>query len=191
MENGKLKMVVKPYSFNKSLFEAYDDVFKGVNDSDWVCLMDGDACFLEMGNFGHVLQHYIDRYPNVGLFTCLATKCSYGFQRPEEISLEDWNVQHWAFVAREYFEKYHGSDSETSTFERRFAGHLVMMKKSVWTMVRPKLANRIRRKNKKILGFDTQLSHTMTDYGLEKRLIKSIVVAHNFRPINGKNDKII
>ncbi len=39
--------------------------------NDWVCMRDGDTMFM-LPNWGHQIKHYIEKYPDTGLFTCYA-----------------------------------------------------------------------------------------------------------------------
>lgn len=56
-----------PYSLEKAIGKAYNEYCKIVPKDDWICLMDGDAMFLQ-SNFGHIILDYINTYPECLLF---------------------------------------------------------------------------------------------------------------------------
>lgn len=181
---SNLKLVVKPYSFSKSLFEAYGDVFELVMKADWVCFLDGDVAFLEMSDFGDVLEGYIERFPDTGIFTSYASRCHYEWQR----GIESDSVRELGGISRGYFQR---NGFEVVEIDKRIAGHLVMMKKEVWLMVRGAVERQVRLGGKKILGFDTQLSRAVLRAGYKIRLMKGVYVFHYLRAFDGKNDKIL
>jgi hypothetical protein len=125
---NKLRLITTPYSFNGKLFEAYDDIFSMVNDDDWACFLDGDTAFLEMANFGHLLQEYIDLYPTTGMFTCYATRCHYEEQRRKNVDPKQDSIKYFAKKVLEVKELH----PKTKPMNRRVAGHLLMLKKATW-----------------------------------------------------------
>jgi hypothetical protein len=180
-----LRLITTPYSFNKSLFEAYSDIFSLVNDDDWVCFIDGDVAFLEMSDFGHIIQGYIDRYPETGLFTCYASRCHYECQKTDF----DMSTDSIKEVAKKTV-AMRSKLWEYSTIERRIAGHLIVMQKSTWNKIFPILEINVLKKRKKILGFDTLLSNAVCYHGFDIKLMKGLFVFHYLRMLNGTNDKI-
>jgi len=180
------RLITIPYSINGKLFDAYDATFALVQDQDWVCFNDGDTAFIEMANFGHLLQDYIRLYPNTGLFTCYASRCHYAVQRRRGLDPGNDSIIYWAKASLEV-QKLH---PQVKTIDRRIAGHLIMMKKAVWLAVRPDLKKRIDTKNKKILGFDTQLSETLLQHGYTIHLMRGIKKWHYLRKLTGKNKLI-
>lgn len=182
------RLIVKPYSFNKNLFEAYDDIFSLVNSEDWVCFMDGDACFLEMSDFGHVLNGYIQAYPKTGIFTSYASRCHYKYQTRRGLNQSEDSIKYWAEKSLETREQLH---LETKLVKPKIAGHLVMMQKSVWEAIKPKLKEKLTNAPKNILGFDNWLSRSVIECGYDILLMRSVLLFHYLRFLTGKNDMIV
>lgn len=184
-QNGSLRLTVTPYSFSRNLFYAYDDVFSMVNDSDWVCFLDADVAFLETSDFGHLIQGYIDKYPDTGIFTCYASRCHYATQTRKGVSQDQDSIRYYAQKTVDIRAEL---DLKVKEIYRRIAGHLIVIKKATWMAIREDLKKRTEKK--KILGFDTQLSYTVLDFGLKIRLMRSLMVFHYLRLLTGKNKKI-
>lgn len=184
--SGKLRLTVTPYSFDKSLFNAFSDVFTLVGNTDWVCFIDCDVAFLEMSDFGHLIQGYIDRYPETGMFTCYASRCHYGCQRTD-FDMESDSIKD---VAQKSIDVKEKGLWEYVNIERKIAGHLIVIQKKTWRAIFPELRKMVLKKDKKILGFDTQLSNAILKKGYDIKLMEGIFVFHYLRMLNGKNDKI-
>jgi len=178
------RLITKPYSFRGRIYDAYKDVFSLVNDEDWVCFVDGDTAFLEMSNFGHVLNDYINTYPTTGMFTCYASRCHYEFQMISGLDMENDSIDYWAMETV----KAKAMHPQIDDLKIMIAGHLVMLKKSTWIKIQPKLVGRL--KFKKILGFDTQLSHAIMECGMDIKLMKGVLLFHYLRKLTGKNNFI-
>lgn len=185
MENKEiLRLITTPYSFNGRLLEAYDSIFSMVSDNDWVCFMDGDTAFLEMSDFGHKLQDYINLYPDTGMFTCYATRCHYERQRRRNVDMDQDSIKYYAKKSIEVKQLH----PQVKSMNRRVAGHLLMLKKSTWETVKPVLMEKA--KNKKILGFDTQLSYSLIEKGYDIKVMRGILLFHYMRFLTGKNNFI-
>lgn len=183
---GKLRLTVTPYSFNKNLFEAYSDVMSLVNNDDWVCFIDCDVAFLETSDFGHLIQGYIDRYPETGMFTCYASRCHYGCQMTDF----DMETDSIMAIAQKTVDVRDSMLWEYETIERKIAGHLIAIKKSTWLNILPILKKKVTKRDKKILGFDTQLSNAILHNGFDIKLMKGVFIFHYLRMLNGSNDKL-
>lgn len=61
----------------KDIGVAYNRYCENVPEDDWICLMDGDAMFL-VSNYGHLIQKYIDSYPNTELFVPVTNRVGKG-----------------------------------------------------------------------------------------------------------------
>lgn len=124
-----LKLIVSPYSFSKSLFEAYDEIFNLVNNDDWVCFKDVDVAFFEMSDVGHLIQDYIEKYPETGMFTCYATRCHYAYQTRKGVNSESNSI---TYLAEEIIKnrKLHPQIKRINT---KIAGHVIVMQKKPGT----------------------------------------------------------
>lgn len=180
-----LKLITVPYSFNKKLIDAYKDIFDLVNDNDWVCFLDCDTAFFEMSDFGHVIQEYINKYPDTGMFTSYATRCHYNFQTKKGVSKNSDSIKYYAEQIIKTRKELH---LKVKKVDKKIAGHLIVMQKKVWSQIYPTL--KVKAKKKNILGFDTQLSYSLFEHGFDIKLMRGILIFHYLRFLDGKNNKI-
>lgn len=176
-----------PYSTDKNLFNAIDSYMNLItNPNDWVCLLDGDTAFL-LPDFGHQLQEYVNRYPETGIFTSYASRCHYSIQVPEGAQMNNTDIM----FHRELAEKLHREQkNKIVDIDRRIAGHLMLIKRSTWTLIRHEVFRMVVRQEKRILGVDTKISNAVLKAGLKIRLMQSIYIFHYLRLKEGfNNDK--
>lgn len=172
-----------PYSFNKKLFEAFDSYMNLISDpNDWVCFMDGDTAFL-MPDFGHQIEHYLKVWPETGLFTCYASRCHYNCQLYKYADAENTNIIYHRLKAEEVFRQFNGQVEE---IKRRIAGHLMVIQKKTWLMIRLEVKETTTDKN--ILGVDTKISNAVLKANLKIRLMKGIYIFHYLRLAEGINN---
>lgn len=167
-----------PYSFNKKLFEAFDACMNLVsNPNDWVCFTDGDTAFL-LSDFGHQVKSYTERYPDTGLFTCYASRCHYQEQvrRGTDMVNRDilYHRQQAETIRREL-------DGQIKEMDRRIAGHLMVIQKKTWTLIRTEVARKVAEQQKQILGVDTKISNAVLSAGLKIRLMRGLYIFHYLR----------
>lgn len=182
-------LILDQYSHDKVLWEAWDDAFALVDQNDWICFKDGDSCWLEMSDFGHVLGEYIAKYPKTGLFTCYASRCHYSWQSLAQYDQCNMDVLYWAHATLQQRKAYH-LQVETIT-ANRIAGHLCMIQKRTWETILPVLMERLVKNPKHILGFDTQMSRSIKDCGFDIKLMKGMLLFHPMRLFNNDNKKLI
>lgn len=176
-----------PYSFEKKMFEAWDQYMNLVpNPDDWVCMMDGDVLFL-ISDFGHQMQEYINKYPDTGLFTCYASRTSRTKLRWPGANMENPSVVYHAGKAEQLHKAYHGVVIDLEKLNA--LGYLMLIKKSTWLLIRDKVAENTAEKN--ILGVDTRISNAIRDAGLKQYLMKGMYVMHYYRMKNGVHDTAI
>ena len=177
-----------PYSFNQKLFEAYDAYMQLVsNPDDWVCFMDGDTAFL-LPDFGHQVKTYVDKFPDTGMFTCYASRCSYQFQIRRGTQTGNSDILYHRQQAETIYMELHGQVKEIN---ERIAGHLLVIQKKTWTLVRAEVARKVQEQNKQILGVDTKISNAILKAGLKIRLMRGIYIFHYFRLKEGAGFKTI
>jgi hypothetical protein len=150
--------------------------------NDWVCFMDGDTAFL-MPDFGHQIEHYIKAWPETGLFTCYASRCHYACQRYPNSDIENFSILYHRQKAEEVYKKYY---SHVVEINRRIAGHLMVIQKKTWLMIRREV--KVTAADKKILGVDTKISNAILKANLKIRLMKGIYIFHYLRLAEGINN---
>lgn len=169
-----------PYSLDKKLFEAIDSYMELIlNPDDWICLQDGDTAFL-LPDFGHQVQSYIDSYPETGLFTCYASRCHYSCQLYEGSDLNHTDILYHRTKAEEIYKRYNGQVKEIN---RRIAGHLMVIQKKTWLLIREEVKQNSADKN--ILGVDTKISNAILRANLKIHLMQGIYIFHYLRLAEG------
>lgn len=171
-----------PYSFEKKLFSAIDTYMQLLpNNQDWAVLMDGDTAFLR-SDFGHQIQRYIDKFPDTGLFTCYASRCHYSIQTRRGTNINSDSIIYHRQQAEIVFRSLDGHVKE---IDRRIAGHLMVIKKETWLLIREEVKrNTI---HKEILGVDTKISCSILRRGLKIRLMRGLYIFHYLRLMEGFN----
>jgi GT2 family glycosyltransferase len=174
-----------PYSFQKKLFEAFDEYVSMVKSTeDWICFTDGDTAFLK-SDFGHKIYEYIEKYPDTGLFTCYASRCHYKIQVPPGADPDNPSILFHRNLCGEIDQRYH---LQIDDIKRRIAGHLLVFQKKTWLRIRAKVETRCWSKN--ILGVDTKISYEILNCGLKIRLMKGIYIFHYLRMAEGYGSKV-
>lgn len=173
-----------PYSFDRKLFKAWDDYMSLVRDPhDWVCMRDGDTMFL-LPDWGHKIKHYIDKFPDTGLFTCYASRCHYKEQIRQGTETENTDLIYHRDLAESIDKELHGKVKEIN---RRVAGHMMVIRKSTWNRIRQQVEEDCRLKD--ILGVDTKISNAILHRGMKIRLMRGIYLMHYLRLKEGYNSK--
>jgi len=173
-----------PYSLSGKLFDAYDTCIQLLpNKNDWACLTDGDTMFLR-SNFGHIIQEYIDAYPETGLFTAYASRCFYQYQVPSVVDQNNPSLRYHKQIANTL------AKSETNAvteIKKQIAGHLFVIQKKTWLRIRE--AVKKQSQNETIEGVDTAISLAILKLDLKIYLMKSVYMLHYFRLVEGIKSK--
>jgi GT2 family glycosyltransferase len=174
-----------PYAHDKRFANAIDRYFSLItNSSDWVVLLDGDTAFLRP-DFGHVIERYIKKYPETGLFTCYASRCHYQCQVPHGADMGNDSILHHRNVADIHSSLYTG---EVVELNRRIAGHLMVIKKETWMRIRQEVIDKAA--SKFILGVDTKISNAILGRGFGILLMRELYIFHYLRMKEGFDSDI-
>lgn len=167
-----------PYSQTKEFGVACNNHCRLVpNDEDWICIMDGDCMFLTP-DFGTVMQQYIDKYPETGLFTCLTNRVGTDSQMWPGM-FEEKDILEHRKVAMELRDKKHLEVKELGKF---ISGYLMLFKKSTWLKVGGFVT-------KGVLAVDNHFSSAIYNRQMKIRLMESLYVLHYYRMAEGVHDK--
>lgn len=177
---------ITPYSISGNLFDEIDRYFRFIlNANDWIAIMDGDVMFITP-DWGHRIEKYTKLFPETGIFTCYASRCSYQFQIPDFVDTTNIDLRYHADIAYQCRSQF---GYEVTEINRRIAGHLMVIRKSAWKELRDEIRKNVLRRGKKILGVDTQISKTFIEHRKPIRLMKSIYMVHYFRLKEGNAEK--
>lgn len=121
-----------PYSTEKDIGKAYNQYMSLLpNDDDWAVLMDGDSMFL-LPDFGHHIQSIIDKYPDVGLFTCYTNRVGCKEQCYNNILSEDPNILNHKQIALNLQREKRNNIKE---IKKVISGVVMIVNKKTWEHV--------------------------------------------------------
>ena len=173
-----------PYSFDASLFEAYDSYMQLVqNDEDWVCMTDGDAFFFQ-SNFGHLIQDYIDAEPDTGMFTAYANRIGNPNQILANRLKEIDSIKYHYKISDAQNRQAHG---QTSIIPTIVSGFIMVIKKSTWNQLRDQIKQSC--EELKQLKVDNEISRALMSAGMKIRRMNGIYMLHYYRMVEGKSNR--
>lgn len=168
-----------PFSLDKHLGRAYNEAFAGVDDDDWVCLIDHDVLFLTPNTI-KILHQYAERYPDAGIFTCYASRLHP--LAPDQI-LGRWpseitDIRYHIELAT----KQEQIGVKITRLNHIISGFLMMVCKKTWLEI-PFNEDLL------CLGVDNNFSQKVLDAGLPIYRMESVYVWHTYRLIEGIMNK--
>jgi hypothetical protein len=173
-----------PYAFDRKLFEAWDRNMNLVtNPEDWICMMDGDVAFFR-NDFGHHMQRYIEKYPDIALFSCYASRSGTPYMMPENNLFPEKNIVIHAMRAERCARKH---AIEIEYLDKRVTGHLMCMQKATWLKSRESIKEKC--SGRELYGIDTIVSIQILADGGKIGLMKGLYVFHYYRMLQGAKDK--
>ena len=168
-----------PYSLEKNIGKSYNNYCNLVpNDSDWICLVDADVMFLTH-NFGHQLNDIIEKYPNVGLFTCYTNRIGNSLQLYNNEFSKNPNILYHREIAKKLQKENYFKLKPLHQF---ISGHLMMFKKQTWLDV-----NKFDEEG--MLTIDNKFSYRVKKNGKQIMLMEGVYVFHYYRMEEGKKYK--
>lgn len=169
-----------PYSFEGKLFEAYDQYMSLLqNQNDWVVFMDGDALFFH-SNFGHLIQEYIEKYPNTGMFTCYTNRIGTRTQIYDR-ELFDVDSVKYNFLKADFLLK--DKPLESTVLNTPISGFLMVIKRATWKKINKELKQSL--KSNQLLHVDYAISNILIEKKYTIRRMDSILVFHYYRFVEG------
>jgi hypothetical protein len=167
----------KPYSMERDIGVAYNQYCSQVpNDNDWICLMDGDSMFLN-SDYGHVIQTYIDKYPECALFIPTTNRVGATYQCYNNIRSENDSIRHHRRISKQLNGDY--TIKDLSLFKVTMPCYI--FKKALWNKVKFDTTGNI-------LGIDIRFSEAIKPYGKTYRM-NGLYLLHYYRLLEGKNYK--
>lgn len=171
--------IIKPYSVDKNLGQAYNDAMLLIPDGDWACLMDCDTMFLTP-DCGKILHEYVNWNPTAGLFTCYTNRIHplSGDQLLHGAISENTSIDYHTEIAynqkRELF--------KVTPINHMISGFLMMISKKTWNEIKFSETG-------KCLGVDNDFSQRVLQSGKSILRMDGLYVWHTYRLKNGITDK--
>ena len=154
-----------------------------VKDDDWVVMMDGDTLMFQ-ANFGHIVQEYIEKYPDTGMFTCYASRSGRGWMMPKQNFMNVTNIMMHRGVALKLEREKHLKVKEIND---KVTGHLMCIKKETWNKIYSGVRDKC--KDLGILAVDTAISLSVLEAGMKIRLMEGLYILHYYRLGEGPKRK--
>lgn len=165
-----------PYSLDKKLLEAYDhEISRLPNNDDWLCMLDGDTAFLR-SDFGHHIADYIAKYPNTGLFTCLASRCHYKYLRLPDADDKSPDIIYHKKIADRQAQNHRLDARKINSI---ITGHLMAIKKETWLKIKKRVFNTA--KNETLEAVDTAISKAILEINADIICMDGIYLLHYCR----------
>ncbi len=166
-----------PTSEDKNLGAAYNECASLVKDPDhWMCFKDRDVMFMT-NDYINMIPSAIEKYPDVGLFTCMTNRVGnllqcYGGKVSEETSL----LKHYD-LSVEIAKK----GVEIKYTNRVISGLVLIIQKRTWLQIRGAKDG--------ILGVDNDISKKVMRAGKKVAIMQGLYVLHYYRLKHGQFDK--
>ena len=168
----------------KGLKHAIDECIMLLpNDDDWAILQDRDVFWVQP-DFKQHLKKFIEQYPNTGIFTTYATRCSYQYQVPKGIP-QSFDVRD-LYLFCSQLERI--NNGKVKQIKDNISGHVMVIKKGTWLEMREDIMKAETKKKHHILGVDTLISKWLLKHNRDILLMRSICVYHYFRSHTSKYD---
>lgn len=160
-----------PFSLEKNLGKVYNLAFKGIDEDDWVCLIDRDVCFLSPNSIP-IMYEYIHLWPDAGMFTCYTNRIHelakdqlfYEYPSPND------KISEWEQIAVEQQQK----PTTVTEINHVISGFLMLVSKKTWNKIHFS-------EDGKCLGVDNWYSHQLLATGRKIYRMDRLIVWHSYR----------
>lgn len=172
MDRTKIYITI-PWNTQKNIGVYYNDFMEKLDDDEWACFIDGDACFTTE-YFGKQLEDIIAKYPECGLFTCKMSRIACVWQKADNPDTDDMEF-HREFGQRLAKNKY-DLITDVSDVHRLHVlnGTLILISKKLW--------NKIGKCGEKdMLGIDNDFHWRAQAHSEKVYLMEGVYIYHWYR----------
>lgn len=108
-----------------------DAVMAKADEDEWVVFKDGDSMWGPVYHRGHIIEKYIEKYPDAGLFTCVTNRIGNPQQVAEGVDMTTDDMRyHFDFGLKTAKEKCYQAKDVTS--DTKISGILMVVNKRYW-----------------------------------------------------------
>lgn len=118
-----------PWNSEKNIGVSYNSSMKLVNDEDYICFIDADACFTTHF-FGKQLEDIIKKYPESGFFTCYTNRVGCPWQIYGDSQSND--IASHREVGKYLYDNYYDSVTQIEDPVNALSGVLILISKKLW-----------------------------------------------------------
>lgn len=159
-----------PFAIDKNLGKAYNEEFERINETDWICIRDGDTCFL-VPDWGDILFNYA--YQNPGCVLTCFTNRIHSMAKEQLINGRISDTGDFA-SQMEIARNLASNDLKTTKLTGPLSGFLMLIPKKVWNLVKFK-------EGIGLLGVDTQFYKDIRTKNIPVLRMDSLLVWHTYR----------
>ena len=162
-----------PWDSTKNIGKYYNQFMEILpSENDFACFIDGDAMMLNT-YFGKQLETYIEKYPECGIFTCMANRIGCEWQRAGNWYSND--IQEHRMIAETLNKGNYEIEDVTDKPERKvMGGVMILIKKATWQKIG-------KFKDQGMLGIDNDIHWKAQKTGEKLYLMKEVYVFHWYR----------
>lgn len=122
-----------PWSRTKNIGGYYNSFMDLLDNGDWGCFVDGDACFTTT-YFGNQLHDITEKYPECGLFTAMTNRVKNKWQVLPGIDHSNNDINYHRRIGSELYEVKYDLIRDVSDVDRitAMSGVLILIKRDLW-----------------------------------------------------------
>lgn len=167
-----------PWNTDKNIGIAYNSFMKMLNDEDYACFIDADACFTTY-YFGKQLEDIVREYPECGFFTGRTNRVGCKWQVYIRSDARSNDIKYHRIIGEKLYNNNYKDCIDRSN-EGVMSGVLMLIRKSTWKKVGGFLEDGM-------LGVDNDFHNKCIANDEKLYLMKGVYVYHWYR--GGGNDK--
>jgi hypothetical protein len=171
---------VIPFDTTKNIGKSYNEAFRGLDDNDFVCFVDGDTIFLD-SHFGVKIEKILEDNPDINAATCMTNRVGCKWQVYDRVNWFNENMLDHNRLTNECWER-HGYKVTDSTNEQLMSGVMILLRKSTWEKIG-------KFKEDGMLGIDNDIHQKLIDNNEKLWLMNGIYLYHKYRFGDMKNKK--
>jgi len=155
----------------KNLGKSYNDVFKNIDEEDWVCLMDWDTMLLTHDAIKRMYE-YIVKYPDTGIFTCWVNRLHPGAKQQVDLTMfEEVNIKEHIKRAKQFIDT---CGTNVTELHKHISGFIMLISKKTWNEIKFN-------EDGKCLGVDNEYSDRILQSGRKILRMDAIYCLHLYR----------
>ena len=162
-----------PKELGKDLGKSYNMFMERLQDDDWACFLDHDAMFTTK-NWYHQLEDIIEKFPDIGLFSCLTNRIANPMQKPHGIDQHNHDIQYHRNIGKtlqsQYYDTVHVEDKLHGWL---MSGVIILISKRTW--------KRVGGFKSGFLGVDNDMHEKCIDNDIKIGIMNGVYVYHWYR----------
>jgi len=176
----------QPYSIDKNLGKAYNDVMALLPTGSHACFRDGDTCWLTP-DYGVILAEYVRLYPNA-ILTCFTNRINEKSEQqlPTVRDITDFTTH------LEIAEKQKEKTYSVTPMHGFISGFCMVVPKSVWEVTKFTEVQAFEgRGPHNLLGVDNDFTNRARAAGVPVLRMDGLYIFHTYRLLTNSNKHLL